>query len=102
MISSVNTTIEIECYSNERVDDIVRSIYVALEPECKASGKGKGEGEGKGKSKSKSDDTKIDIIFDGTKVMLSIDTREISTLRALLNSYLRFIDAAYRSLTITK
>ncbi len=100
MISSVNTTIEIECYSNERVDDIVRSIYVALEPECKASGKGKGEGKGKGKSKS--DDTKIDIIFDGTKVMLSIDTREISTLRALLNSYLRFIDAAYRSLTITK
>ncbi|MFN4335981.1 MAG: KEOPS complex subunit Pcc1 [Candidatus Nitrosocaldus sp.] len=101
MISNVSTTIEMECYSKgygkERGDDIMaRSIYVALEPECKASSKGKyGD-------KDKSEDTKIDIIFDGTKVRLSIDTKDIPTLRALLNSYLRFIDAACRSLTITK
>ncbi|MEM0029722.1 MAG: KEOPS complex subunit Pcc1 [Candidatus Nitrosocaldus sp.] len=91
MISSINATIEVEYYSKEEVNDsIARSIYVALEPECRASSKSKGE------------DVRIGIVLDGVRVRLSIDTGDISTLRAVLNSYLRFVDAAYRSLTITR
>ncbi len=94
MISNINATIEVENDRNEREgnssSNIVRSIYVALEPECRASGKAKDEG------------IEASIVLEDSRVKMSINAKDVSTIRAVLNSYLRFIDAAYRSLIVTK
>ncbi|MEM0363991.1 MAG: KEOPS complex subunit Pcc1 [Candidatus Nitrosocaldus sp.] len=116
MISSINATIEVEEYlgsemergagsnsvssnsssssnssnSNSGSSSLIRSIYVALEPECRASGKGRDEG------------FESSIVFEDSRIRVTIYANDVSTIRAVLNSYLRFIDAAYRSLIVTK
>lgn len=97
MISRVDATIEVEDDRSSGMDrdmdrgsrSVVRSIYVALEPECRANSKGKDEG------------VETNILLD-SRVRVMIHAKDVSTIRAVLNSYLRFIDAAYRSLAATK
>jgi tRNA threonylcarbamoyladenosine modification (KEOPS) complex Pcc1 subunit len=65
---------------------LLRSLYSALEPECRVSIK----------------DAESSIILREDSLMINIHTYDIPTLRALLNSYLRFIDAAYRSINASR
>ncbi|GBC73412.1 hypothetical protein HRbin04_00813 [archaeon HR04] len=96
MISSVDATVEVEDDRSSGRDrdrgssSIVRSIYIALEPECRANSKGKDEG------------VETSIMLEDSRVRVMIHAKDVSTIRAVLNSYLRFIDAAYRSLAATK
>ncbi|MCS6768196.1 MAG: KEOPS complex subunit Pcc1 [Candidatus Nitrosocaldus sp.] len=98
MISDVYAMIEVEYRKGDGDDhgsgsgnrDVIRSIYTALEPECRASSKGKKE------------DVRISMrLVEDTRITLTINTGDVSTARAVLNSYLRFMDAAYRSLKVT-
>ncbi len=96
MISRVDATVEVEDDRSSGRDresssiSVVRSIYVALEPECRANSKGKDEG------------VETSIVLEDSRVRVMIHAKDVSTIRAVLNSYLRFIDAAYRSLVVTK
>ena len=65
---------------------LLRSLYSALEPECRVSIK----------------DAESNIILREDSLMINIHTYDIPTLRALLNSYLRLIDAAYRSINASR
>lgn len=97
MISRIDATVEVEDDRNSgryressSSISVVRSIYVALEPECRANSKGKDEG------------VETSIVLEDSRVRMMIHAKDVSTIRAVLNSYLRFIDAAYRSLAVTK
>jgi tRNA threonylcarbamoyladenosine modification (KEOPS) complex Pcc1 subunit len=65
---------------------LLRSLYHALEPECKASMK----------------DVRSSIILDDNRITISIDAYDISVMRAVLNSYIRFISVAYRALEASR
>ncbi len=65
---------------------LLRSLYHALEPECKASMK----------------DIRSSILLDNKRIIISIDAYDISAMRAVLNSYIRFISVAYRALEASR
>ncbi len=80
---------------------LLRSLYFALEPECRVSIKGaessimlREECKDKYHDKKEYDKDK--------KLIINVYADDISTLRALINSYLRFIDAAYKSINASK
>ncbi len=88
-----NSLVEIGENNNNHVNYLLlRSLYSALEPECKVSMLG----------------AKSSITLrergdrDYCRIIIDIHAEDISTLRALINSYLRFIDAAYKSINVTK
>ncbi len=90
-----SATIEVgvvgESYSKSDHDpcyylSLLRSLYSALEPECRVNIK----------------DAESNIILREDSLMINIHTYDIPTLRALLNSYLRLIDAAYRSINASR
>lgn len=89
-----NSLVEIGEDNNNHVNYLLlRSLYSALEPECKVSMLG---------AKSS-----ITLREGGdrdycSRIIIDIHAEDISTLRALINSYLRFIDAAYKSINVTK
>lgn len=65
---------------------LLRSLYHALEPECKTSMK----------------DVHSSILLDNDRIIISIDAYDISVMRAVLNSYIRFISVAYRALEVSR
>ncbi len=62
-----------------------RSIYSALAPDLeKLQGK----------------DESLKLEYSGSGITFSIETDDIASLRANVNSYLRLVDASYRCLTV--
>jgi tRNA threonylcarbamoyladenosine modification (KEOPS) complex Pcc1 subunit len=62
-----------------------RSIYSALAPDLEKL-------EGK--------DESLALEYSGAGIVFSIETDDIASLRANVNSYLRLVDASYRCLTV--
>ncbi len=86
-----NLLVEIGEDNNNSSYLLLRSLYSALEPECKVNIVGAKSSIRLGEQRG-----------GYNKIIIEIQTEYISTLRALINSYLRLIDAAYKSINATK